>query len=133
MTGKHDTVVTADMVRERLRDVVDPCSAATGSNLDMVEMGLVKSIAVDDEHVDIVMRLTTPMCHMIPYFKKEVEGHVGDLDGVHSVDLSTDDGTEWTESHMSAEATRKRQIVLDHQRAKYEREMKADGGESGET
>jgi len=117
--------VDAERVRDCLREVVDPCSAATGSNLNMVEMGLVKSIGIEDDHVDVEMHLTTPMCHMIPHFKKEAENLIGDLPGVESVELTTDDGTEWTEAYMSEEATKKRQAVLEDQREKYEREMAA--------
>ncbi|MFC6723844.1 metal-sulfur cluster assembly factor [Halobium palmae] len=119
-------------IRDRLRDVVDPCSAATGSNLNVVEMGLVKGIEPDDGDVTVEMHLTTPMCHMIPYFKKEVGERVGALDGVDSVELLTDDGTEWTEAYMSEEATRKRRAVLDDQAAKCERELAAKGGDPTE-
>ena len=122
MSGTESEVVETEQVRECLRGIVDPCSAATGSNLNMVEMGLVKEIEVSRTRVDIEMHLTTPLCHMIPYFKKEAETRVGDLDGVESVELTTDDGTEWTEEYLSEAATRKRQAVLDDQRAKYERE-----------
>ena len=123
--------VDAEAVRGCLREVVDPCSAATGSNLNMVEMGLVKSIGIEGDHVDVEMHLTTPMCHMIPHFKKEAEGRIGDLPGVESVELVTDDGTEWTEAYMSEEATKKRQAVLEDQREKYERELAAGGDAPG--
>ena len=122
MSGESEAPTEA-AVKDCLREIVDPCSAATGSNLNMVEMGLVKAIEIGDGRVDVEMHLTTPMCHMIPYFKKEAEARIGDLDGVESVELTTDDGTEWTEAYMSEEAARKRQAVLDDQRARYEREL----------
>ncbi|MDZ7688990.1 MAG: iron-sulfur cluster assembly protein [Halobacteriales archaeon] len=52
-------------IRDALRDIVDPCSAATGSDLDIVEMGLVESVEVEDDEVIVEMRLTTPACHMV--------------------------------------------------------------------
>lgn len=125
MSGADGEMVGTEQVRNCLREIVDPCSAATGSNLNMVEMGLVESIEVEDDHVDVKMHLTTPMCHMIPYFKKEAEKRIGNLNGVESVELTTDDGTKWTEEYMTEAATQKRQAVLDDQRAKYEREMAA--------
>ena len=121
-----DGSVPVARVCERLREVVDPCSAATGSNLDIVEMGLVKSVDVDDGHVDVEMRLTSPMCHMVPYFYEEVESGVGDLDGVGSVELDTDAGFEWSDELLSEDAKRKRQAVLDEQAARYEAERSAD-------
>ena len=125
-----DGSVPVARVCERLRDVVDPCSAATGSNLEIVEMGLVKSVDVDDGHVDVEMRLTSPMCHMVPYFYEEVESGVGDLDGVGSVELETDAGFEWSEELLSEGARRKRQEVLDEQAARYEAEQSAERAET---
>jgi|GEM_PF-1798243 len=115
--------VDVDSVRECLHDVVDPCSAATGSSLDIVEMGLVKSIDVAGGDVSIEMRLTSPMCHMVPYFYEEVEDRVGDLEAVESVDLETDAGFEWDESLMSDEAKRRRQSVLDEHASRYQSEQ----------
>ncbi|QSW98202.1 metal-sulfur cluster assembly factor [Haloterrigena alkaliphila] len=123
-----DETVGADRVRERLREIVDPCSAATGSNLDIVEMGLVKSIDVDGDRVRVEMRLTTPMCHMVPYFNKEVEERLRDLPGIESVEFETDGGFEWSEELMTDEAQRRRQAVLDEHESRYRREC--DGAES---
>lgn len=116
------SAVDTDGVREALRGVVDPCSAATGSNLDIVAMGLVKAIDISGGHVDVELRLTTPACHMIPYFAEEVEAQVGELAGVESVDLATDNGFEWSEEMMSDEARRRRQAVLDEHERRYRRE-----------
>ena len=122
-----DATGTEARVREALREVIDPCSAATGSCLDVVEMGLVKRIGVEEDedgaHVEVDLRLTSPMCHQVPYFYEEIEGTVGDLEGVASATLDTDYGLEWTEDMLSEEAQRKRQAVLEDQEARYRREM----------
>ena len=115
----------ADQVRDALREVVDPCSAATGSNLNIVEMGLVKSVSITDGHVDIDMRLTTPVCHMVAYFHEEIDDQVGSLAGVESVDVETDDGFEWSEEMLTPEAKQRRQEVMDEHRARYKTEMEA--------
>ena len=116
-------MTTVERVRATLREIVDPCSAATGSNLDIVGMGLVKSIEVSAGHVHIEMRLTTPSCHMGPYFIKEAEDRVGTLSGVESVTLDTDNGFEWTEDMMTEEAQQRRQAVLDEQERRYMQEL----------
>jgi len=108
-----------DAVRNALRGIVDPCSAANSSNLDIVEMGLVKSVEIDDSEVRVEMRLTTPACHMVPYFIEEIEDGVGTLSGIESVEVETDDGMEWNEDMMSEEAKQKRQSVIDRQRSRY--------------
>lgn len=122
---------TEERVREALSEVVDPCSAATGSRLNVVEMGLVEDIEVeegdgDGDQVQVDLRLTSPMCHMVPYFYEEIEGRVGDLPGVASATLETDGGLEWTEDEMTEEAKRKRQAVLDGYEERF-REGLAEG------
>ena len=108
-----------ERVRDALREVVDPCSTATGSNLDIVEMGLVKNIQVNDGDVRVEMRLTTPACHMVPYFIEEIEERVGALSGVESVEVETDDGMGWNTEMMSEEAKEKRQAVIEKQRSRH--------------
>lgn len=115
-------MTTVERVRETLRDVVDPCSAATGSDLDIVEMGLLKSIETADRRVEVELRVTTPACHMVPYFLKEVRTRVGALSGVDTVDVTVDDGTEWTADMMSEAAKQRRREVLDEYEARYARD-----------
>lgn len=98
-------------VEAALRAVVDPCSAANGSDLDVVEMGLVDDIQVADGHVTVDLLLTTPACDMIAYFHEAIETHVGDLEGIETVDVRTDNGFEWTETMMTDAAKRRREEV----------------------
>lgn len=103
---------TTETVRQRLRRVDDPCSVARGTGMNIVEMGLIKDISIDSGHVAVTMRLTSPGCMMVPYFCREVEAEVGELEGVDAVDLSTDAGYEWTADHMDDGAQAKRQEHL---------------------
>ena len=122
-----------EAVREALCEVVDPCSASTGSNLDIVEMGLVKGVDVDGGRVTVDMRLTTPACTMVPYFVREVEDRVGALSGVDSVELETDAGFEWSEEMLTDEARERRRAALDERRRRYREEAETDGGARTET
>lgn len=94
-------------VRGRLDEIVDPCSAANGTDLSIVEMGLIADIDVVDGDVTVSMRLTSPFCMQRPYFVEEIADRVGDVDWVSSVELETDHGLEWTKEMMSDEASRK--------------------------
>jgi len=123
-------VTTADRVRDALRNVIDPCSAVTGSNLNIVEMGLVRSVDVQDEHVRVAMRVTTPACQMIAYFHSEIENQVESLSGVTSVELEVDDGLNWDEDMMSDDAKRRRQEQLQKRRQAYEEEVETHHGNS---
>lgn len=96
-----------ERIREKLDEVIDPCSAAAGTDLGIVEMGLVDSIEIEDGSVTVRMRLTTPVCTMVPYFIEEVESRVGSLDCVTDVSLDTDTGL-WEPSMMTDEAIERR-------------------------
>lgn len=100
-------------VRAVLDTVIDPCSAANGTDLSVLEMGLVDSVTVEDGHVDVELMVTSPMCTMVPYFIKEIRRDVGELDSVESVDVSADNGLEWMPSMMSEEAKKRRRKTLE--------------------
>jgi metal-sulfur cluster biosynthetic enzyme len=104
--------VTVDAVRGKLREIIDPCCAARGTDNDVIEMGLLKSIDIDGTDVTVEMRLTSPACFMVPYFVRETKERVGRLDGVDSVTLVTDAGMEWRPSMMSEDAKRRREEYL---------------------
>lgn len=100
--------VTESDVRDRLRGIVDPCSESRGIGNDIIDMGLLDSIEIDNGRVTVSMRLTSPACHMVGYFSREVRDRVGALDGVESVTLETDSGLDWDPSKMTAEGRRRR-------------------------
>jgi len=101
--------VDKERVRDRLDDVIDPCSAANGTDLSLVEMGLVDDVEVAAHDVTVSLRLTSPFCTQIPYFIEEIEETVGELDGVSSVTLETDRGLEWHQGMMTESAQARRE------------------------
>ena len=50
-----------NLVREALREVVDP-----EIGLNVIQLGLVRELAIDDDKAHIVMILTTPFCPYAP-------------------------------------------------------------------
>lgn len=118
--GDQSPSPSTDRIRAELREIVDPCTAATGSNLDIVEMGLVKSVAVEEGSAHVDMHLTTPACHMVPYFISEITERVQPLSGVESVTVETDAGLEWSEDMMSERAREKRAATLERYEAGLE-------------
>ncbi|WP_336327866.1 metal-sulfur cluster assembly factor [Halovenus sp. HT40] len=116
--------------RNRLDEIVDPCSEARGTDISIVEMGLLKSIDVSDGHVHIDLRITSPSCMMVGYFIEQAEKRVGALDGVEEVTLTTDAGMDWREEMMAESALEQRQ---EHQQAladKYKQEQSDSGAQA---
>lgn len=89
-------------IRATLDEIKDPCSLAVGTPLGLSEMGLVKDVAIGgDGAVRIALRLTSPFCHMIGFFKAEAIRRVGALEGVSSVELAADSGLDWSPADIS--------------------------------
>ena len=120
---------TPGAVRERLRSVVDPCSAAVGTDIDVVELGLIEAVTVEGNAVTVSMRLTSPGCLMVEYFAREVDEAVGGLPGVERVTLETDAGFEWHRGMMESSARTKRQRRRRKLRERYGDDVESDGHE----
>lgn len=114
-------------VREQLDEIIDPCSEARGTEISIVEMGLLKRIEVEDDTVHIELRITSPSCMMVGYFIEQAQERVGGLAGVEEVTLSTDAGMRWTDDMMAESAKERRR---EHQRLlaeRYEQERAVAG------
>ncbi len=107
-------MVEKDDIRAVLDTVIDPCSAANGTDLSVVEMGLLDSITIENGHVDVELMVTSPMCTMVPYFIREIRTDVGALEGVESVEVTADNGLEWVPSMMSESAEKRRRQTLEN-------------------
>lgn len=113
-------------VREKLDGIVDPCSEARGTDISIVEMGLLKRIEVDGGAVHVELRITSPSCMMVGYFIEQAQERVGALPGVEEVTLSTDAGLAWREEMMADSAKERRR---EHQAALAER-YRREGGDA---
>jgi len=101
-----------------LDEIKDPCSLAARTPLGLAEMGLVKDVVIGpDGQVTIDLRLTSPFCHMIGFFKTEAIRLVGALPGVRSVELRADNGLDWSPRDMTAAAHAKRGLHLQRMEA----------------
>jgi metal-sulfur cluster biosynthetic enzyme len=78
--ASSETPPTSDQVKMALRKVKDP-----ELNLNIVDLGLVYEIAVDDSDVVIDMTLTSPGCPAGPQIMGDVERAIKALPGVAAV------------------------------------------------
>ena len=75
-------VVTAEEVREALKDVYDP-----EIPINVVDLGLIYDIEVDDGDVHINMTLTAPGCPMAMFIAQNAEWRVLEVEGVENVNV----------------------------------------------
>jgi len=98
-------MVTEDMVREALKNVIDP-----EIGLDIVNLGLIYKVDVLDEgqRVDIDMTLTTPACPAGPQIIEQARREVSALNDVYSnlneVNINLVWQPFWNPSMMTEEA-----------------------------
>jgi metal-sulfur cluster biosynthetic enzyme len=100
-------MITVEDVHAALEGIVDPCSAATGVPLSILDLGLLGRVEISGDEVLVDLRLTSPLCHQAPYFIMEVEQRVGALVGVRSVVCRTDIGVAWEPTMMRQDAVRR--------------------------
>lgn len=101
------------LIVSELDEIKDPCSVAAGTPFGLSEMGLVDEIAISDTgDVLVKLRLTSPFCHMIGFFKQEATRRIEALAGINSVELVADNGLDWSPSRISASAIAKRESHL---------------------
>lgn len=84
-------MVDEKTVRKALRSVQDP-----ELNLDVVVLGLVYDVAIDDGHVHVTMSLTSPMCPVGPQIVEQARTEVEQLDGVESAEVELTFTPPWT-------------------------------------
>ena len=88
-------VVSEDQVKLALRRVKDP-----DLQLNIMDLGLVYSIAVDGATVKIEMTLTSPACPSGPELMTNAEKEVMTLPGVEKVDVNLVWMPFWTPEKM---------------------------------
>ncbi|MDI3270478.1 MAG: metal-sulfur cluster assembly factor [Bacillota bacterium] len=88
-------------VREALKDVIDP---ELGFNV--VDIGLIYGITVEEGKVEIVMTMTTPGCPATSYLQNGVRERALAVTGIREADVQVVWMPPWTPEMMSEEAKR---------------------------
>ena len=83
--------LTTDEVYEALRDVYDP-----EIPVNIVDLGLVYGIEVDQGNVDVTMTLTFAGCGMGPYIAQQAEWRIAEIDTVEDVNVELTFDPPWT-------------------------------------
>jgi FeS assembly SUF system protein len=86
-----------EQIMEQLEQVNDP-----ELNIDIVNLGLVYDIDIDDEgNVKVTMTLTAMGCPLAGIIQQEVEQALKNVEGVNKVDVEIVWNPPWDKSRMS--------------------------------
>jgi len=90
------SMLTPESIRKAIRAVKDP-----ELNLNIIDIGLVYDVEADEAgDVRIQMTLTSPGCPAGAEIIQDVKRVVGDMEGVHSVDVELVWEPYWTPEKM---------------------------------
>ncbi len=88
-----------EAVYDMLKQIHDP---EVGINI--VDMGLIYSLELEDDKVGIYMTLTSPGCPAGPQILGQVDNKVRELEGVEDVDINVVWTPPWSPEMLSDEA-----------------------------
>ena len=83
--------LTKDDVIEVMKEVYDP-----EIPVNVVDLGLVYDVAVDDGDVHVLMTLTARGCGMGPMIAQQAEWAIAELDGVEDVEVEMTFDPPWS-------------------------------------
>jgi metal-sulfur cluster biosynthetic enzyme len=92
-------VVTRDDVIEALRQVEDP-----ELGMDIVDLGLLYDVEVDDSNVKVTHSLTSMGCPVGPMIQEDIQNVASALPGVENVEVELVWEPPWTPERMSDDA-----------------------------
>ena len=98
--------VTKEGVIEVLKNVFDP-----EIPVNVVDLGLIYDIQVDEGNIFVQMTLTAPGCGMGPMIAQQAEWAVSELDGVEGVEVEMTFDPPWSPDLISEDG--KKQLGLD--------------------
>ncbi|MFB6200202.1 MAG: metal-sulfur cluster assembly factor [Candidatus Nanohaloarchaea archaeon] len=91
-------MVSEEEVKQQLKEVVDP-----ELDVNIVDLGLLREIEIEDEEVYVLMTLTTPGCPLHSVFDEMVSEKVKELEGVEKVDVELTFDPRWSPEDMTEE------------------------------
>ena len=98
-------------LRDALRRVVDPCSIATGVPVDLLDMGLVSDLRLDDGTAYVELIVTSPLCTQIGLIAEWIREVLAEVDGVSAIEVTVDARAQWWPGMMAASARERLRAV----------------------
>jgi len=88
-----------EAIYQALKQIYDP---EVGINI--VDMGLIYDLTLEDTKVGVTMTLTSPGCPAGPLILTQVEEKLKELEGVEEVDINVVWSPPWSPDRLSEEA-----------------------------
>lgn len=92
-------MVTREEILQELKSVSDP-----EIGMDIVNLGLVYEVQINDDRVYIKMTMTAPTCPVTPWILSEAQRVVENINGVEAADVELVWEPQWNPSMMTDEA-----------------------------
>jgi metal-sulfur cluster biosynthetic enzyme len=92
-------MVSEEFVLEKIKEIIDP-----EIGINIVDMGLIYEVDIDDTTVDIKMTLTSPGCPAGGQIINGAQHVTQQLDGVEEVNIEVVWNPRWTPELMSEDA-----------------------------
>ena len=89
------------ILMQGLKAVIDP---EIGYNI--VDLGLVYEVTVDEERIAVLMTMTTPACPLGPYIEQSVDLALADVADGRAVEVEITFDPPWTPDMISTEGRR---------------------------
>jgi metal-sulfur cluster biosynthetic enzyme len=90
---------TPETVRDLLYEVIDP-----ELGLDIVNLGLLRSVVINDGAADIRFTVTTPACPLSNYIEDEIRSCLWQLPGLTKLDVTCEYEPAWSPEDMTEDA-----------------------------
>jgi len=97
-TAAGPAALAPDEVREALKAVVDP-----EIGIDLVNLGLIYDVAVNDNNITVKMTLTGPGCPVGPMLQSQVYGIAAGMPGARNVQVDIVWTPPWDPRTMASE------------------------------
>lgn len=92
-------VPSPELLRELLHEVIDP-----ELGLDIVELGLLRSVSVADGVARVRFTVTTPACPLSSYIEDQIRSCLWQVPGLQDLDVDCELEPAWKPEDMSADA-----------------------------
>lgn len=96
MTQESNPTLTEEIVQDALRKVKDP-----EAGINIVDLGLIYDVTIDQGKVDVKMTLTSPGCPAGPQIMGDTDEAVRALDGVKDVRVELVWEPYWTPERIN--------------------------------